>query len=178
MKIYLFVLFYGLECFLVGSDDSRECVFVLSGDGFGRWRLHLEGVDRRTVLPDSEIEVRTRACTRAAYITDDLTLLDMLTDSQPLGVLGEMEIGRGISGIMLDLHRMASASLILLESDNTIANRYDWCTHWCRIIHTRMGANNLIYRVLTRIGEMRRDTLVVERCLRNALRRLLPSASK
>lgn len=82
----------GVDFVLIGLMDGTECIHALRLERLGGWRVHLERVYRRAVLPYAEVEVRACRAACRADIADDFTLADTLADLEPLGIFREVQI--------------------------------------------------------------------------------------
>ena len=70
-----------LDCIylmLIGLPCLGEGIHILFLERFCWWRIHLQRVDRRSVLPYTEVKVRTSRATCRTHISNDLTLTDTL----------------------------------------------------------------------------------------------------
>ena len=73
----------GLDCIylmLIGLPCLTEGIHVLFLERFCWWRIHLQRVDRRAVLPHTDVKVRAGRATCRAYISNDLALADTLAN--------------------------------------------------------------------------------------------------
>ena len=107
--------------------------------------------------------MRTRTCACRTHVADYIALLDILTDLQSFGVLRQVQIGCLIRAVVANLDGIAATAFVGAECHYAITQ----CHHRrsCRrsIINACMWTNNVIYRVLARVTEVRGYTLVVQR---------------
>lgn len=108
----------------------------------------MERVDRSSVLPYPEIEVRTRGAPRGADISYDFTLTDSLADLKAGSELGKVEIGSGIYRIVLNSHCVASCAFVLAACHYAVSDGHHRGSCRSGIIDSGVGLDLARYRVL------------------------------
>jgi len=112
-------------------------------DGFHRRSLHFQWINCTAIFIESEVEVRPGGQTAAAYIPNDITLLDVdpLFDSLPEST--KVHVSGGIDTVMLDFHIITTtAFLIPYLGYETISNRMYGSTRGSSIIYPMMGSSD------------------------------------
>ena len=138
---------------LIFCLDLFEGFLMIVLDRFCRRRIHLERIDRGSVLPHTEVEVRSCRTAGRAYITYHFTLTNTLAGLEPLCIFRKVEISRRIYGIMLDSHRVATGALILHAGHYSVADGHDRSSCRSRVVYSRVRAHLLGHRMLACLGE-------------------------
>ena len=113
--------------------------------------------------------MRTRTCACRTHVADYIALLDVLTDLQSFGVLRQMQISRLVRAVVANLDGVAATAFVGAERHYAITQCHHRSTCRRSIINARMRTNNVIYRVLARVTEVRGYALVVQRRFQKSL---------
>lgn len=124
---------------------------MLFGERFRRRRIHLQRIDRSTVLPYPEIKMRACGTTGRAHITYDFSLTDTLARLESLGIFREMEIGSGIYRIVPDSHSVAAGTFIFHTCHHTVSYGHDRSSLRSSIVNSRVRLDTAGHRMLSRI---------------------------
>ena len=127
--------------------DSLEACLMRHSDRLGRLLRNLERINRRAILPDAVVEVRTCRCARRTYIADKLTLRHLCAHLDALGEAFEVEVACLKTARVLNLDGVTTAATPASEDYRTISNRVYGSARGCCIVDTMVWAIYLMYGV-------------------------------
>jgi hypothetical protein len=109
-----------------------------------RRRFQLKGVDRGTVLPHPEVQVRACCSSGSPDIADDLSLTYSCSHPDAGAITGKMHVCRGVDAVVSNLNDISASPSPSPFYNSSIPDGSYGRTFGSGIIYTRMRTVNVI----------------------------------